>query len=349
MNEQTDKPAQELEIVTPSALEAMERANVDMLVSTAKRYPRDIQKSKRAALAIITLDPDTASECFYKLERGGKTIMGPSVRLAEVVASTWGNIRAGSRTISETDTVVVAQGFCHDTENNVFVAKEVERRCVDKNGRKYNVDVLTMTKNANCSIALRNAVFSVVPRAVVNVLYDEAVRAAVGDIKTLSERVTKAMAKLAAIGISQDRVFQKLKIERMDEFTPELLENLFGLYTAIKDEEATPDEAFPAIIKKGLIGKQEAAGQASTTNASTAANPATPEDNLSDEQVLAELHRRMGVDGVTEAQTLGYCRLKEVKLATDKQVELLQLSPAKHRQLLAAWSSIIPNIRKVAV
>ena len=341
---ESETPVSETEIVQPSALEAMERANVDMLVSTAKRYPRDIQKSKREALKIVTLDPDTAAECFFKYERGGKVIQGPSIRLAEIVASTWGNIRAGSRTIQETETTVVAQAFCHDTENNVFIAKEVERKIVNKDGRRFNEDIIILTKNANCSIALRNAVFSVVPRAVINTIYDEAVKAAIGDIKTLAERVTKALSKFAAMGITQERVLARFKLERVDEFTPAHLEEMFGLYTAVNDKEITVDEAFPPVVKKGSIGQQPT----DSGNAGLTSTPSSADKEMSDEAALTELQRRMGVDGVTEFQILGYCRLKEVKLATDKQVELMQLAGSKLKMLLSSWASILPNIRKQA-
>lgn len=335
MNDKNESNPVQLEVMQPSALEAMERANVDMLVATAKKWPRDINKSKRDALAIVTLDPETAAECFFKYDRGGKTIQGPSIRLAEIVASTWGNIRAGSRTIQETENTVVAQGFCHDTQNNVFIAKEVERKIANKDGRKFNEDVIILTKNANCSIALRNAVFSVVPRAVINTIYEEAIKAAVGDIKTLSERVTKALSKFAAMGIVQEKVLAKLGVQRVDEISVENLETLYGLYTAINEKETTVDEAFP-IIKKGSVGQ-------STTSDKPTDSPVTGETV----NTVAEIRRRAELDGVTEFQILAYAR--ERKLATPKTEQLEQLSDANAAQLLGAWAGVVPAIRKIKV
>ena len=50
---------------------------------------------------MATIDAEVAGSCFYKLSRGGKTIEGPSVRLAEIVASAWGNLKFGARIIDE--------------------------------------------------------------------------------------------------------------------------------------------------------------------------------------------------------------------------------------------------------
>src|SRR4051812_48501652 len=73
------------------------RAEVDIQISTAKRYPRSIRNFKQQALEMATFDEETAEGCFYSLPRGGKPIEGPSARLAEIVLSAWGNVRADAK------------------------------------------------------------------------------------------------------------------------------------------------------------------------------------------------------------------------------------------------------------
>src|SRR5262249_8344200 len=98
--------------ITPSALETLTRSELDVQITTARRYPRSLARFKAAALMMIRMDQATAAACFYALPRRErredgsfqkKTITGPSVRLAEIVASCWGNLRAGARVIAETD------------------------------------------------------------------------------------------------------------------------------------------------------------------------------------------------------------------------------------------------------
>src|SRR5678816_4803120 len=98
---------------------------------------------------------------FYSLPRGGRNIVGPSVRFAEVVASSWGNIRSGARIIDIDDKFITAQGQCFDLEKNICVQVEVKRRITKKDGKRYDDDMIGVTGNAACSISLRNAVFKV--------------------------------------------------------------------------------------------------------------------------------------------------------------------------------------------
>ena len=330
----------ELEVMQPSALEAMERANVDMLISTAKRYPRKLAVCKQKALELALSDPDTAAECFYKFERGGKIIEGPSIRLAEIIASTWQNIRAGSRTIAEGKSTVTAQAFCHDLENNVFVARETERKIESKNGMRYSEDMIILTKNANASIALRNAIFTCIPKAHVMVIYEQAKKAAVGDISTLAERRGKALKYFMSLGVPEERILAKLGVSRVDDIQLAELELLTGMKTAIQDKEISADECFPAPVKKGALeskpeaAKTEAPGKAADKPAGRAFDPDKP---------YAEIQRFCQEDGVSEAQVFAYAA--ERKLTKPDQAEIGQLADAKLRDILTAWPSAIAHIK----
>ena len=66
-------------------MDAVERANVDSQVATAKQYPRDISRSVNNSIAMATMDYATAQSCGYALPRGGKPITGPSVHLAKLI------------------------------------------------------------------------------------------------------------------------------------------------------------------------------------------------------------------------------------------------------------------------
>src|SRR5215475_10940121 len=92
-----------LNILTPSAIEAIERAEVDVAITTAKRYPRDPAIVKRDMREMATKDPRIAASCTYTLPRAGKEITGPSVRMAEIAFAAYGNLNAGTRIVSMGD------------------------------------------------------------------------------------------------------------------------------------------------------------------------------------------------------------------------------------------------------
>lgn len=227
------------------ALAKIISAETDTQISTAKRFPRSVTQFKRDAKEMACLDEETAMSCFYSLPRDGKNLEGPSVRLAEIVQSCWGNIKAGSRVIDDDGKMVTAQGFCWDLQRNVQVAVEVKRRVTKKDGKRYSDDMIVVACNAACAIAFRNAVFKVIPMAFVREVYLEAKRCAIGDAKTLTARRQKMVDSFAKIGVDPTRIFARLEKKGIEDITLDDLGTMIGLWTAIKEGDISVDEAFP--------------------------------------------------------------------------------------------------------
>lgn len=285
----------ELELVQPTALESIERANVDMQINTAKRFPRSLAAVKNRMLDLVTLDQETAESCFYKLSRSGKSIEGPSIRLAEIAASSFGNVRYGARVIGNDGKKITAQGFAHDLETNVYCAVEVSRRITNRDGVTYSDDMQIVTGNAACAIALRNAMFKVVPFALVKPVYERAKQAAVGDIKTLAERRTRMVKQFAAMGIDEKRVFAAVEKNGIDEIGLTELETLIGLYNAVKDGEQKIDEAFPQTISGPTGLKKEDPAKPARGRKS---KPESPEPS----SVISSLSSKLTEAGYTPEQ-----------------------------------------------
>lgn len=244
---------QQLEVIEPSAIEAVSRAEIDVAITTSKKYPRDIQKVKQSMLSFATLDMETAEACFYSLPRGGKTIQGPSVRLAEIAVSCYGNLRAGSRITSVVASGdaphVVVQAVAMDLEKNISISIEKRRRITKKKFKDaIDEDDINLAANACSAICFRDAVFKVIPLALIKPIFEAAKKVAVGDAKTLSDRRIRCMETFAKMGLKQDRVLAKVDCRSIEQVTLEHLETLMGLYNAVKDGELNIDEAFPAIV-----------------------------------------------------------------------------------------------------
>jgi hypothetical protein len=247
-----DNDLNDQSIITPSlsVIEQQERASIDMLISTAKKFPRDLTRVKRSMEAMATLDAETAEGCNYTLKRKDKSgaevlIQGPSVRMAEIAVASYGNIRAGSRVIANDGKSITGQAFCHDLENNTFIAWETQRRITDRNGRTYGEDLQVLTGNAASAIAFRNAVFKVIPSAFIKPVADKALQVAVGDIKTLEERRQRALKKFATLGVDTARILSFLAKTSVDQIDIVDVENLFGIFTAIKEGTTSIEEQFP--------------------------------------------------------------------------------------------------------
>lgn len=225
------------------ALSAVERAQIDSQVATAKAYPRSVTKALREAETLATLDADTAGSCFYSLPRGRKDIEGPSVRLAEIMSYSWGNLRVDADIVAEDRTHVTAQGTCYDLEKNIAIRVTNKRRITDKHGERYGDDMIGVTQNAAVSIVLRNAIFRVIPQAFTRRVYVAARKASLGK-GTMVEKRARALKWFADMDVKADQVFALLGIKGEDDLGEDELIRLRGLVTAIKDGETTVEQVF---------------------------------------------------------------------------------------------------------
>ncbi len=227
-----------------SVVALLNKGEVDMQITTAHRFPRSVKGFRDEVMAMSTLSESVAEECTYALPRDGKTIIGPSARFGEIVASAWGNSHVGARIVDDAGDFVTAQAVFWDLQRNYRITYEVRRRIVDKKGRRFSADMIGVTGNAACSIALRNAILKGVPKAFWSDLWEKSRQVAIGDVSTLANRRAKAVERFQAFGITEAQICAKLGKPSMDDVTPDDLGVLLGLLTAIKDGDVTPEAAF---------------------------------------------------------------------------------------------------------
>lgn len=234
-------------------LDSFDKANVDAQVSTAKRYPRNISRAVDNSIALATLDNETAQSMGYALQRGGKPITGPSVHLAKLVVSNWGNMRTEAKVVSVTDKEVISRGTAWDLENNVASAFEVRRKITGKDGRRFNEDMITVTGNAANSIAYRNAVFAVVPKGIVDKIYKAAQKQITGDLsdedKLIKRRANAIKFFNDEYAITEDEVLKLCGKQTVKQIKADEIALLIGIMQSLKDGDTTVDELMKSIRK----------------------------------------------------------------------------------------------------
>lgn len=224
-----------------------DRASIDTMIATAKAYPRNITRSTQNALAIATLDIQTASTCTYSLPRGGKPITGVSVHCAKILAQSWGNMRVEAKVVLIDDKHVTSQAVAFDLENNLAIKVEVKRSIVGRSGR-FNDDMITVTGNAANAIALRNAILSVIPRAVVDKVYRGAMETITGDVSDATKLVKKRKQVVDALkdtySVTEKEILDAIGKASIDHIQADEIVVLIGIGQAIKDGDTTIEEAF---------------------------------------------------------------------------------------------------------
>jgi len=324
----------QVDVIPQNAIESISRAEIDVAIATARKFPRQLSAVKQKMLTFATLDQETAESCFYTLPRGGKNIQGPSVRLAEIAVSTFGNLRAGARILSTTidgpTPHVVVQAVAMDLENNIQVSIEKRRRITKKKNKEMiDEDDINLAANAGSAIAFRDAVFKVIPMALIKPVYEQAKRVAIGDAKTISDRRARCVETFAKMGISKDRVIAKVDKKTIEEIDLGDVEILIGLYNAIKDGEVQIDEAFPEI-------KQPKFGSAPIPTPPDSAPPEAPAEPPSTDpkpSALDNLKAALVKAGITEGQCLAVCLSKKIIRADHDQLSPLTLADIREDKM----------------
>lgn len=268
--------AEIIEVKQADVLQALNRAEIDIQIATAKQYPRDINAVLNKIATYATMDRETAEDCFYVLRREDKqgnvnVIEGLSVRMAEIIAGAWGNLRVQARIIGNDGRQITAQAICHDLETNFAVSKEVKRSIVTKKGYTFSEDMQVVTGNAACSIALRNAVLTVIPKAVTKRIINEVKQVALGQSIDLEQSRQNVIQYFAKLGVKQDQLFLYLGVKSAQEIDKQKIFELRATANAIKEGTTTVEECF---VKPALEAKKEAQAEAKGKDAKSRAEAA---------------------------------------------------------------------------
>lgn len=246
-----------------ASLDRAERANIDIQVSTAKQYPRSISRCANNAVAIATMDKDTAQSCGYALPRGGKPITGPSVHLAKIIAQQYGNLRAEAKVVEITDKQVVSRGTAWDLENNYAVSFEVRRSIIGRNGNRFSDDMITVTGNAANSIAYRNAIFGIVPKSITDKAYKAAQHLITGDLSDEEKLIKRRDGAIKhftdTYGISEEEVIKLCGKHTVNQIQADEIALLLGFAQSLKDGDTTVEELMAPFRKSKAKSKSASA------------------------------------------------------------------------------------------
>jgi hypothetical protein len=217
-------------------------------IDIAKRYPRDLTRIINNSIAIVTMDKETAETCNYNLPRAGKKLSGASVHLARIIVQQYGNLRVESKVTHSDSKQVYAEAVCFDLESNVAVKSTTSKSIINKNGGKFTEDMVIVTGKAAAAIAYRNAVFSVIPKAIVDKVYNAAMREITGDLSTEEKLIKRRKAAFdtfkSEFGVEEKEILDYLGINTINQVKQDEIVILLGMFNSLRDGESTVVEMF---------------------------------------------------------------------------------------------------------
>lgn len=242
---------QKLEIIDKNGMEVMqaqERAMIDTQVATAKMYPRSLSKVQSNSIAIVCMSKDTAESCRYAKPTSGKRVTGASVHLARIVAQQYGNIKIQQRIRQITEKTIIAEAVAFDMETNYAVCVETRRSIIDRNGNRYSDSLIETNAMAAMAIAERNAILKVIPKSIVDSVYDEAFKFANGD---LSDNAALIIARDKALkffkdeyGVDEAHVLKSVGLRTIEAIKSDHIVDLRSFMQALKDKEISVEDLF---------------------------------------------------------------------------------------------------------
>lgn len=220
----------------------------------ARQFPRNVFQSEQRILDACKR-PSLAATAMYRYPRGGQSVEGPSIRLAEVLAQNWGNLSFGIKELEQRNGESVAMAYAWDLETNVreekvFTVPHVRHT---RSGAKKLTDprdIYEMVANQG-SRRLRACILGIIPGDIVEKAVEECNNTLSGGNKgPLKDRIAQALTAFK----ENHRVTQEQIEERfgynVSAFTERDLLDLIKIFNSLKDGISKVDDWFAKEVKK---------------------------------------------------------------------------------------------------
>lgn len=241
-------------------------AEVQGAIILAKKFPRNqIEALDRIMTACQR--PGLAEQAVYEYARGGSSISGPSIRLAEAIAQNWGNLQFGIRELEQRNGESTVEAFCWDMETNVRQVKtfQVKHERHTKKG-SYKLadprDIYELTANQGAR-RLRAAILAIIPGDVIESAVTQCEETLKAKADTSAEALKKLTEKFAEFKVTKEQIEKRIQ-RHLDTITPAQLIQLRKIYNSLKDGMSSAVDWFEVVETKaeekpGLKEKLKAA------------------------------------------------------------------------------------------
>lgn len=226
-------------------------AEVQAAIVVAQQCPRDVPAAT-AAMREACSQGAMADRAFFRYNRGGGSITGPTIHLARELARCWGNIQYGIAELRRDDAGGVSemQAYAWDVQTNtrsaqIFIVPHRRDKKGVAGGEKLVELRDVYENNANQGARrVREAIFAVLP-----MWFTEAAKELCSDTlrkgggKPLAELVADAVRWMGSLGISEDQLTQKYGPKgKWNEYD---VAQLRITYTSIQQGTVNKDDEFP--------------------------------------------------------------------------------------------------------
>lgn len=212
-------------------------AEVQAAMMIARMNPRDPIAAMDRILNACSR-PTLANAAVYTYNRGGSDVSGPSIRLAEAMAQSWGNMQFGIRELDQRNGESTVQAFAWDVETNTRreVTFQVPHIRYTRSGSKRLEDprdVYEMVANQGAR-RLRACILAVIPGDVTEAAVAQCEATMHTTADTSPEAVQKLVKAFAEFGVTKEQVEKRIQ-RRLDAIQPAQIVSLRKVYASLRD------------------------------------------------------------------------------------------------------------------
>lgn len=232
----------------------------------AKRFPRDTNVSYTRIMKSCER-MSLAKSAEYAYPRGGNTVTGPTIRLAEVIAQNWGNLNFGIKELSQANGESEVEAFCWDLETNTKQSKTFKVPHIRYSKSKGNVkltdprDIYEMAANQGAR-RLRACILNSVPADIVEAAQKKCKQTLQKGIaeKPLEDQIRATLFQFDKIGVTAEMIEKRLGHNTSTITADELIE-LNSIGTSIKDGMTTREDWFVFGVKSSVNADDDLTGK----------------------------------------------------------------------------------------
>lgn len=213
-------------------------AEVKAKLILARQFPRDKNKAYSDLMDACSRKV-VAESAIYAYPRGGQTIAGPSIRLAEEIARCLGNIEFGIRELSQKDGFSEMEAYAWDLETNTRSIQHFT--VVHKREKKSGAELLTSDrdiyeKTANDGARrLRSRILAIVPPEFIEDAIAMCRKTLQGNnSEPIKDRIKKFVSAFAKLNVSKELIEKRLGYS-VDDMTADDLTEYTQIFNSMKD------------------------------------------------------------------------------------------------------------------
>lgn len=221
-------------------------AEVQAAMVIARSNPRDQRRSMDNILNACTRS-SLAESALYSYSRGGTDITGPSIRLAEAMAQSWGNLQFGIREMAQANNESTVMAYAWDVESNTRreVIFQVPHLRYTKSGSRRLEDprdIYELVANQGAR-RLRACILAVIPGDVTEAAVKQCELTLHASADTGPDSIKKMVEAFASLGVTRAQIETRIQ-RRLESIQPAQVVALKKIFSSLRDGMSSPADWF---------------------------------------------------------------------------------------------------------